>query len=153
MIYSMIIKDTHRMADPITLIETDTNMATLKISYGFYGWCCNNYGGEKSGYYLSKDTGVCDKCSSYPEKKIRVVIEFNIPNDVLENINFIQIYDSTGFLVNYNTTKITSTYKCSFKVDESLCGTMLKICYDKYVPHKKNYYSLYRISNDTSNHY
>ena len=153
MIYSMIIKDTHRMADPITLIETDTNMATLKISYGFYGWCCNNYGGEKSGYYLSKDTGVCDKCSSYPEKKIRVVIEFNIPNDVLENINFIQIYDSTGFLVNYNTTKITSTYKCSFKVNESLCSTMLKICYDKYVPHKKNYYSLYRISNDTSNHY
>ena len=105
-------------------------MASIKINEGPYVWCGNNYDGEKSGYYLTKGIGAATKLSSYPEKEIMVVLSFDIPQSLVDNIMFIQIYDETGFLVNYNGRKITNNYKCSFKVDKSLCGTKLKICYD-----------------------
>lgn len=111
------------------------NIATIKISVGPYGWCGNNYDGEHSGYYLTKNVGDYRKLSSYPEKEVKVMLSFDIPDDLIDKIQFIQIYDSTGFLVNYNTTKITKDYKSRFKVAKSMCGTKLKVCYDIPIPH------------------
>jgi len=114
----------------------DQTIVTIKISVGPYAWCGNSHDGEKSGYHLAKNVDP-RQFGSYPEKEVKIMLSFDIPYDLIDKIRFIQIYDETGFLVNYNTKKIEKDYKCTFKVIKSMCGTKLKICYDVPIPQEK----------------
>ncbi len=100
---------------------------SIGISQGIYAWCGNMYGGSKSGYYLS-----LIQDSSYPDKKFIVSLCIKMNSELFNKIDTIEMYDSTGFLINYsvdlNQCK-DMTYNAKFKIKGSLQNTKLKILF------------------------
>jgi len=77
----------------IMISDSFKTETSIKSFYGPYGWCGNNYGGERSGHYLGtkqKSNGV-----------IMVHVDINVNDILFEQIDYIEIYNETGFLVQY----------------------------------------------------
>ena len=72
----------------------------VKILYGCYSWCGNNYDDQKSGYYLTlydKDK----KGYGSPQYNLMLYIEVKMPLNLHKEFNIIEIYDKNNFCAQY----------------------------------------------------
>jgi len=110
------------------IIQYNTNV-TIKTLKGPYVWCSN----DVSGYYLTeRKTDRKTRVDRIKKSVTMVRIEVNICDALFKNVDFIDIFDETGFLAHYTPSGLRKPYhKFFFELKYVKDGTVLKICYKK----------------------
>lgn len=100
---------------------------TIKMSYGKYAWCMNQYDGHESGHYLSKIHGRMDD----PADKLMLDIAIDFPS---VEADMIYVHDASNHLLQYS--KCLSEPRCQFRfpVYEALAGTDIIFYFKKLLP-------------------
>ena len=99
------------------------------VNYGPYEWCSNV---SESGCFLTNKKDVSNK--------LMIKIEFNLPQELLDKIDAIECYDSTGFLAQYTYWKLLPNTKLFYEAHNGLDSqnTDILIKYVKNLPRKNN---------------
>lgn len=92
--------------------------ATINTKYGNYEW-----DGIKGGYYPTK---------RITNRNLLLVIDIVMNKELFNEIDIIEIYDKTNFLVQYSLPGLKGpVYRFKFCVSEELVNTDLKIQFRK----------------------